>query len=130
MAQIVLKDEIHEGPEAKNHPVLHTNCWDEYQRVLRYVRRYGKDHPPTARLILLTNIGHEADTYQIWYDTGACLYSINENLAELTRQGILIRTVRTEGRFKTCRYRIAQDVLAAKMSLNPFDDKFERRNNG
>jgi hypothetical protein len=127
MAQTV-EDEIGAGPEAKDRSASHADYWVEYQQVLRYVGRYGKEHPPTARLILLTCIGHEADTYQIWYDTGACLYSINENLAELTRQGILIRTMRTAGRFKTCRYRIAQDVLAAKMS--PFDDKFERRNNG
>jgi len=34
--------------------------WAEYQSVLQYIRFYGRELRPTARLILLTLIGHEA----------------------------------------------------------------------
>jgi hypothetical protein len=97
---------------------LYADCWEEYQRVLNYIRRSGKEHPATARLIMLTMIGHEADANQISYDTGGCLYSINENLDELTRQGILVRRVLQLGRLKHRRYRINHELLAARRGFN------------
>jgi len=96
-----------------------SDCWKEYQTVLQFLRNFGKEHAPTARLILLTMVGHEADAYQISYDTGACLYAVNENLAELTRQNILVRRTLASGRFKSTRYRIDHGFLTAKLGLTP-----------
>jgi hypothetical protein len=70
---------------------------------------------------MLANIGHEADAYQISYDTGACLYAVNENLAALTKPGILVRRTLAAGRIRSNRYRINHNFLAAKLglTLNP-----------
>jgi hypothetical protein len=106
MSEQLLKDLFAEDTDAGTRAALYADCWEKYQRVLSYIRRSGKEHPPTARLIMLTAIGHEADANQISVDTGACLYSINENLTELARQGILVRRVLRVGRFKQTRYRI------------------------
>jgi hypothetical protein len=66
---------------------------------------------------MLASIGHEADAYQISYDTGACLYAVNENLAALTEQGILVRRTLAAGRIKSHRYRINHNFLAAKLGV-------------
>ena len=67
---------------------------------------------------MLTIVGHEADAYQISCDTGACLYAVNENLAELTKQGVLVRETFQAGRFKCSRYRINHGLLTARMGFN------------
>jgi len=119
MPEQTLKNLFAENTEAGIRVASDAACWEEYQRVLGYIRRSGKGHPPTARLIMLTAIGHEADANQISFDTGACTYSINENLAELTRQGILVRRVLQVGRFKHFRYRIDPKFLNARMGFAP-----------
>ena len=70
MPEQILKDLFAEDTEAGTRVALYVDCWEEYQKVLGYIRRSGKEHPPTARLILLTMIGHEADANQISFDTG------------------------------------------------------------
>jgi hypothetical protein len=108
-------------PGAKRGVAGDSECWKEYQTALNYLRGYGKEHPPTARLIILTMPGHEADAFQIAFDTGACVYAVNENLAALTEQGILVRRTLAAGRIRSNRYRINQNFLAAKLglALNP-----------
>jgi hypothetical protein len=51
-------------------------------------------------------IGHEADAYQIFFDTGASLYAIHANLAELTNKGILVQRTLRAGRVRSTRYRL------------------------
>jgi len=118
MPEQILKDLFAENTEAGTRVASYANCWEEYQRVLGYIRRNGIEYPPTARLIMLTAIGHEADANQISFDTGACTFSINENLAELTRQGVLVRRVLQVGRFKHTRYRIDQNALTKRIGGN------------
>jgi hypothetical protein len=88
--------------------------WAEYQSVLQYIRFYGRELPPTARLILLTLIGHEAPTLQVVQETGACHYSVNQGLAELTKRGLLLRECFALGRFRHSFYRIDKDFLDAQ----------------
>ena len=88
--------------------------WAEYQSVLQYVRFYGRELPPTARLILLTLIGHESHTLQVVHETAACPYSVNQGLAELTKRGLLLRECFALGRFRHSFYRIDKDFLDAQ----------------
>ena len=88
--------------------------WAEYQSVLQYLRFYGRDLQPTARLILLTLIGHEAPTPQVVHETGACQYAVNKGLAELTKRGLLRRECFASGRFRYFFYRIDKDFLDAQ----------------
>jgi hypothetical protein len=118
MSEHIMTDDLKQSAETRTRVAFYADCWEEYQRVLSYIRRSGKQHPPTARLIMLAMIGHEADANQISFDTGACSYSINENLTELTRQGILTRETFQVGRFKCSRYRINQGLLNARMGFN------------
>jgi hypothetical protein len=104
-------------PEAKRTVGGAPECWEDYQTVLNYLRGYGKEHPPTARLIILTMLGHELDAYQVSYETGASLYAVTENLAELTRRGIIVRRTLRSGRFKSTRYQIDHCFLTAKLGL-------------
>jgi hypothetical protein len=85
--------------------------WAVYQSVLQYLRFYGRELSPTARLILLTLVGHEAPTVQIVQETGACQYSVNQGLAELTKRGLLLRECFALGRFRHSFYRIDKDFL-------------------
>jgi hypothetical protein len=117
MPEQMTTEDLHKNPRARRGVASSSDCWDEYQTVLRYLRGYGKEHPPTGRLILLTMIGHEADASQISIDAGACAYAINTNLAQLTKQGILVRRILASGRFKSSRYRINQDVLTSRLGL-------------
>lgn len=117
MPEQMTTEDLHKNPMARGCVASHVECWDEYQIVLQFLRNFGKEHAPTARLILLTMIGHEADAYQISYDTGACMYAVHENLAKLTKQGILLRTTLAAGRIKSTRYRINYDFLAAKLGV-------------
>jgi hypothetical protein len=88
--------------------------WAEYQAVLQYLRSHGKELQPTARLILLALIGHEAHTHQVVHETGACHYAVNKGLAELTKRGLLLRESFALGRFKHSFYRIDKDFLDAQ----------------
>jgi hypothetical protein len=88
--------------------------WAEYQSVLQYIRFYGRELPPTSRLILLTLVGHEAPTLQVVLETAACPYSVNQGLAELTKRGLLLRECFALGRFKHSFYRIDKDFLDAQ----------------
>lgn len=131
MPEQMTTENLDQNPRARGGVASHVECWDEYQAVLRYLRGYGKEHPPTARLILLTMIGHEADAYQISYDTGACVYAVNENLAELTKRGIMVRRTLASGRFKSTRYRIDHGFVTAKLGFAPnLDKKLGRSKNG
>ena len=129
MAERNLTDQFSANePEARRTVGGASECWDDYQTVLNYLRGYGKEHPPTARLIILTMLGHELDAYQVSYETGASLYAVNENLAQLTRQGILLKRTIAAGRIRSTRYRINHNSLAAKLglALNP-GTRLERR---
>ena len=119
MPEQMMTERLDQNPGARGRVASSSDCWDEYQTVLSYLRGYGKEHPPTARLIMLAMIGHEADAHQITFDTGACLYAINENLAALTTRGILVRRKLAAARIKTSRYRINYDFLAAKLGFKP-----------
>lgn len=68
MPEQMTTEDLHKDPMARGCVASHVECWDEYQIVLQFLRNFGKEHAPTARLILLTMIGHEADAYQISYD--------------------------------------------------------------
>jgi hypothetical protein len=119
MPEQMTTENLNQNSRASGGVASSSDCWKEYQTVLQFLRNFGKEHAPTARLILLTMVGHEADAYQISYDTGACLYAVNENLAELTRQNILVRRTLASGRFKSTRYRIDHGFLTAKLGLTP-----------
>ena len=88
--------------------------WAEYQSVLQYIRFYGRELPPTARLILLTLIGHEAHTLQVVQETAACHYSVIQGLAELTKRGLLLRECFALGRFRHSFYRIDKGFMDAQ----------------
>ena len=91
-------------------------AWAEYQAVLEYLRFNGRGLQPTARLILLTIIGHEAPTAQVQLETGACSYAVNRGLSELTKRGLLIRDCFRLGRFKHYFYRINKSLLESSSS--------------
>jgi hypothetical protein len=91
--------------------------WAEHQSVMQYLRFHGKELRPTARLILLTLIGHEAPTPQVVFETGACLYAVNKGLAELTKRGLLLKECFAIGRFKWTFYRLNQGSLKAPSKL-------------
>src|SRR5664279_4409299 len=88
--------------------------WAEHQSVLQYIRLHGRELSPTARLILLTLVGHEAPTVQVVQETGACQYSVNHGLAELTKRGLLLRECFALGRFRHSFYRIDRAFLNAQ----------------
>lgn len=90
--------------------------WEEYLSVLQYIKFHGKELPPTARLILLTLIGHEAHTLQVVHETGACHYAVTNGLAELTKRGLLLRECFALGRFRHSFYRIDKNILDARFS--------------
>jgi hypothetical protein len=76
---------------------------------------------------MLANIGYEMDAYQISYETGASLYAVNENLAKLTEQGILVRRKLAAGRFKSTRYRLNLGFFTAKLGFTSyFETNLER----
>ena len=87
-------------------PVEPLEGWAVYQSVMEYLRFYGRELTPTARIILLTLVGHEAPAVQVVFETGACLYSVNSGLAELTKRGLLLRECFAFGRFRHTFYRI------------------------
>jgi len=117
MPEQMTAENLDQIPRARGSVASSSDCWKDYQTVLQFLRNFGKEHTPTARVILLANVGHEADAYQISYDTGACMYAVHENLAKLTKQGILLRTTLAAGRIKSTRYRINYDFLAAKLGV-------------
>jgi hypothetical protein len=103
--------------------------WAEYQSVLQFIRFHGRDLPATARLILLTLVGHTAPTPQVELETGACNYAVTRSLAQLTKRGLLLRECFALGRFKHSFYRIDKDFLDAQcnsfftMPQLEFDDE-------
>ena len=106
MPEQPLADTMARGSEDGIRIAVYASRWEEYLRTVRYLRCFGKVYPPTARLIMLSLIGHVSDAAQLSHDTGACLYAINENLNKLTKQGILVRREFHVGRTKHRLYRI------------------------
>jgi hypothetical protein len=81
-------------PSTRPHPV------SRYLKVCRFLKYFGREYPPTSRLLLLANTEDNLSIDDLRDITGAAITPLIQNLARLAREGLVTYYESEAFRFK------------------------------